>query len=123
MKLTTTLALALLVAASVALYMNGRLPLAGEQPVSTPTESPTAGAPAVLKGVTPEQITHLAVHHDGQPVVVLDRQGSGWTVAPGWPANPDEVQTVLDLVTHLHSRFAPVRADNPEELARYGLER
>src|SRR5262249_52666427 len=82
-----------------------------------------AGTPAVLKGVTPEQITHLAVHHDGQPVVVLDRQGSGWMVAPGWPANPEEVQTVLDLVTHLHSRFAPVRADSPAEMAHYGLER
>src|SRR5215468_10453398 len=94
MKLTTTLALALLVAASVALY-----------------------------GVTPERITHLAVRRDGQSVVVLDRQGSGWVVAPGWPANPAEVQPLLDLVTHLHSRFTPVRGDDPEELARYGLDR
>lgn len=121
MNLKTTLVLLVLAAAGVVLYLYGlTLP-----PALTPgTPAPTAAAGtslAILENeLTPQKLTKLEVQQGGRRLV-LERDAAGeWSLPGKWPTRKAEVDGLINLVTGLHSRFAPLPLTDP---AKYGLDR
>ena len=119
MNLKTTLALLLLLACGVALVWTGmRLPPTVAPMLATVVEPPRAGgeptSPAVLEELKADDLRRIEVRR-GSETTVLQRKdaGSPWLMPGGWPTRPGEVRRLVELLTSLHSRFAPIAMRTP----------
>jgi hypothetical protein len=81
----------------------------------------TDQAMTVVAGqLSPEEITRIEVVH-GDRHVVLKRAGKEWSLPGRWPVRERNVQELIDTLTSLHSRFAPIALGDSPDLKRYGL--
>src|SRR5438067_1921680 len=123
MNFKTTLALLVLVAAGGGLFWYGpaladRFGLAQKAPDAT-----GAGTLAVLeKELTPDKLTRVEIQQGPQRVILERGPGGDWVLPGNWPTRQPEVEQLLDRLTGLRSRFAPLRAEEPDDLKKYGLD-
>src|SRR5579871_1285109 len=121
MNYKTTLVLLAFIAAGAVVYWLGPdvspwLGLAPAQPSST-----DAGTLRTLQALTADNLERIEIQQ-GQRAVVLERgPGGEWTLPGKWPARKAEVDDLVQLLTHLRSRFLPLPLGDPAELARFGL--
>lgn len=120
MNLKTTVILAVLVVAGGICYWLG--PSAGvdlglsPQPVDTTG----AGTQAVIEKLSTHQLQRISLRH-GEQTVNLQRSGTDWVLPGNWPTRKPEVAQLIELLTNLRSRFAPVPVG--DNLAEYGLDK
>ncbi len=123
MSLKTTLFLLLLVATGIVLAIFG--PSLGSWLNLSP-DSEAAGSDdtlAILKNeLTKEKLTRIEVH-EGEKVVALERSGSDWTLPGKWPTRKREVEELINLLTGLRSRFAPIAMPEEDDLKDKGLDK
>src|SRR5262245_47054426 len=71
----------------------------------------------------PERLERLEISADGR-TVVLERSPDGeWTLPGHWPTRQTEADRLVQTLTSLQSRFAPIALGNPADLAPYGLDK
>ncbi len=123
MNFKTTLALVVFVLAGGVLFwlgpdMSRRLGLVPE-----PVDAGGAGTVAVLaKDLTPAKLTRIEVKRGDRHVVLDGGAGREWALPGRWPVRQEQAQNVVDLLTHLSSRFVPTPVAGPDDLKRYGLD-
>ncbi|HEY1860644.1 MAG TPA: DUF4340 domain-containing protein [Gemmataceae bacterium] len=123
MSLKTTLLLVLLVATGgLVLWFSPSLaPWLGLS--ARPRPAATDGTLATLeRELTPAKLTRIEIHK-GDRMLTLDRTAGDWTLPGKWPARGPEVQNLVDLLTGLRSRFAPIPAPDDDALAKFGLDK
>jgi len=78
--------------------------------------------PASLEPVKPDSITKIELHVPGQPTLTLEKSAVGvWTQPGNWQVREKEVGELVDVLTNLKTRFAPIALVDGE-LKLYGLE-
>ena len=88
-----------------------------------PSVAPSETLDVLSNVLTPEHVTRIEVKHGPNHVVLEHKAGGEWTLPGNWPARRQEVAQLVDLVTSLRSRFAPIPlAAQSDELKAYGLE-
>src|SRR5262245_13929119 len=124
MNLRTTLVLLLFAAAGGAfLYATAYAPNLLPQLAPTPAETADAGTCATLDNVLkPENVTAVEVLKGDRRLTLQRGAGGEWSMPGGWPVRRPEVQQFVDLLTDLHSRFAPIPITPETDLKAYGLE-
>jgi hypothetical protein len=123
MSWKTTLLLVLLVATfSLVLWFGPSLaPLIGLS--AQPRPAASDGTLTTLeRELTSQKITRIEVHKDGR-VLALDRSAGEWTLPGKWPTRGPEVQSLIDALTSLRSRFAAIPAPDHETISKYGLDK
>ena len=110
MNLRTTLVLLVFVAAGGAFlyatrYAPNLLPQVGPAPADTADEGTRATLDNVL---TPDKVTGVEVLKGDRRLVLQRGAGGEWTMPGGWPVRQPEVRQLVDVLTDLHSRFAPI---------------
>lgn len=123
MNFKTTLALVVFVVAGGVLFWLGpevsrRLGLVPE-----PMDGAGAGTAAVLaEDFTPAKLTRIEVKRGDRHVALEGGAGREWALPGRWPVRQEEAQSVVDLLTHLSSRFVPMPVAGADDLKRYGLD-
>jgi hypothetical protein len=123
MSLKTTLLLILLVATcGLVLWFSPSLaPWLGLSAQPRPA-APDGTLATLERELTPQKITRIEVNKDGH-VLTLDRAAGDWTLPGKWPTRGPEVQSLIDVLTGLRSRFAPIPAPDDETVAKHGLDK
>jgi len=124
MNFKTTLFLLLVAGGVVALFWKGpelglRLGLA-----TKPDDAADKGTVGELAGLKSGAITRINVEVPNQRPVVFasPKPGSPLELLGNWPPRRQELGELLDLLTHLQSRFQPVPIDANGDLKPYGLD-
>src|SRR5262249_33631634 len=77
---------------------------------------------AVLENeLKPEKLVKLEITADGRTVVLDRAPGGEWTLPGHWPTRQTEADRLMQTLTSLQSRFAPISLGNPADVAPYGL--
>jgi hypothetical protein len=114
MNLKTTLALLALVGAGAAwLWYHP------QQPSATVSEQ---GTREVLKAFQPDRFTYIKVNRTGDNTVLQRRADGSWSLPGNWPIRTAEVQSLLDLLAGLRSRFEAIPLAGDADLKVYGLD-
>src|SRR5258708_2371815 len=108
MSLKTTFLLLLLVATGGLVLWFGPS-LAPSLGLSSEPKTPATDSTLTTleRDLTPQAVTRIEVHK-GDQVVTIERNGGDWTLPGKWPTRKAEVETLVDLITGLLSRFAPI---------------
>src|SRR5262245_13496011 len=69
------------------------------------------------KELRPEALTRIEVVR-GDRRVVLEKGADGWSLPGKWPVRKPEVDQLVELLTNLRSRFAPVPVGTDKELEK-----
>ncbi len=114
MNLKTTLLLAVLVAvgAGAAWYLNQSL---------TPTAAVSPTLEFLEKQLQPNGLTRIALAKGNDTRFVLERNGPEWSLPGKWPVRTPDVEHIVQILTNLRSRFAPVAIANDANMKEYGL--
>ena len=123
MRWLTTLLLLTLVAVggAFALFGHSILSTVGLQKAAPPTAE---SAPA-LAGMQPASaITKIELSVPGQPPLTLERNAAQqWTQPGKWRVREKEVDELLEVLSNLGSRFAPITlVGDAADLKKYGLD-
>ena len=90
-----------------------------------PPESSSAesGSASLIKSdLAADKVTRITIH-SGPSNVTLERSPGGeWSLQGKWPARKPEADELVKLLTHLHSRFAPIKGD-VASFERFGLNK
>src|SRR5947208_16522149 len=63
--------------------------------------------PTLERELSAEKLTRIELHK-GDRVVTFDRAGGDWTLPGKWPVRGPQVKNLVELLTSLRSRFAPI---------------
>jgi hypothetical protein len=128
MNLRTTLVLAVLAVAGVGIWLIGpRLPERLSPVPLAPPRSDAGTLEVFEKDITPERTKSIEISRAGEPVLALERGGKDtWVLPGGWPTRDDEIKELVNRLTTLRSRFAPLplpedKQEREKTLRRYGL--
>src|SRR3954471_10740893 len=122
MNLRTTLILLVLVAAGFVLYRVGPALPPWLDPTPRPAPVADAGTRATLDGLRAADVEAVEVRRDDRAVKLRRGQGGAWSLPGQWPTRQEEVRSLVDLLTRLHSRFEPIPVGADADLKKYGLE-
>ncbi len=82
------------------------------------------GTAALLESeLRPETLTRIEIRSGDRVLLVLERRGSDWAMPGGWPLRKPEVEQLVQTLTQLRTRFAPIPLanDSEEQLRPHGL--
>jgi hypothetical protein len=71
----------------------------------------------------PERLEKLEIIADGRAVVLKRSPDGEWTLPGHWPTRQTEADRLVQTLTSLQSRFAPISLGNPSDVAPYGLDK
>jgi hypothetical protein len=111
MNLKTTVTLVVLSVAGAAYWASS---------TALGTHISDSGTLNVLKNdVTEDQLTRIEIRRDANHLILERKPKGQWSLPGNWPVREPEVRELVDRLSNLRSRFAPMRlGDKPE---RYGL--
>src|SRR5204863_9965705 len=110
MNLRTTLVLAVLAAAGVGVWLIGpQLPERLSPVPALPPRSDAGTLEVFEQEITPDSTKRLEVFRGSEPVLTLERGGKdAWVMPGGWPTRDEEIKELVNRLTVLRSRFAPL---------------
>jgi len=112
MNLKTTFLLVLLVAAGAAGCS------------STPPDADLADSKTLTfleKSLQPANLTRITLAKGNDTRYTLERNGPEWSLPGRWPVRTQDVDHLVQILTGLRSRFAPVPVAKDADLSEYGL--
>jgi Domain of unknown function (DUF4340) len=123
MNLKTTFALVVLILVVATLFWTRAAIPPGWSPFAT-TATTGEGAPDALRTIPAENLTMIEIKKgDRATILTHNTADDGWVMPGNWPTRSAEVKQLVDLLTHLHSRFAPIPIAEGQDLAPFGLEK
>ena len=123
MNYRTTFFLLLFVAMAGAGYYFGPrfipgLPWAGTSAASTPDDS----AKIIEKELTEGKFSRITIHSPINDLTLEKGQGGEWSLQGKWPVRKPEANELVRLLSHLKSRFEPIKVDQAA-IDRMGLDK
>lgn len=85
---------------------------------ATVTSATLANLESELK---PDAITRIEISQ-GDKRIVLEKGADGWSLPGKWPVRQTEVKQLVEVLSSLRSRFAPIAVGDTEERKKLGLE-
>jgi hypothetical protein len=83
--------------------------------------SSSASVVVLEQQLKPDHLQRIEVTHDGR-TTVFERDAAGeWTLPGHWPARQTEINRLIQALTSLQSRFAPIPLGDSTDLEPYGL--
>ncbi len=70
-----------------------------------------SSATVIEKEITPEKVTGITLHSATNDLTLERGPGGEWSLPGKWPVRKPETDELVRLLTHLHSRFAPMKGD------------
>jgi hypothetical protein len=128
MNFKTTLALLILAAAGgLSLWFAPEL----SRSMGLTKEAPQAAGDTlqiIADDFKPEKIRRLELTRGRQQVTLEGGPGREWTLPGSWPARQEATDRVIDILTHLDTRFAPIALATAADgkafiLSPYGLDK
>lgn len=88
-----------------------------------PAESTSATVAALHDDLAPESLTRIEIAGASGRKLILERGGPNepWSLPGKWPVRKNEVEHLVQAITTLRSRFAPIPATDAD-LKKYGLD-
>src|SRR6266571_3297206 len=113
MNLKTTFLLVLLVAAGAAGWVI--------YTAQTPTDLDSPTLKFLEKTLQPANLTRITLAKGNDTRFTLERNGPEWSLPGRWPVRTQDVDHIVQILTGLRSRFAPVPVGKDDDLSEYGL--
>src|SRR5579859_2374500 len=70
----------------------------------------------------PANLRRVEVSHAGEVVVFVRGPDREWSLPGHWPTRKAEVDKLVEVLTGLQTRFAPVELGTASDLKKYGLD-
>jgi Domain of unknown function (DUF4340) len=113
MNLKTTFLLVLLVAAGAAGWVI--------YTAQTPTAAKSSTLRFLEESLQPASLTRITLAKGNDTRYTLERNGAEWSLPGRWPVRTQDVDHIVQVLTGLRSRFAPVPVAKDADLSEYGL--
>lgn len=123
MNLKTTLTLIVLAGAGVLLWWYGNPPLPPALDLTRqPAEIEEKGTRDFLQSLSPDKIQRLEVRAASGTTEFIHKKDSQWSLPGNWPIRRREVESLVELLTRLRSRFQPRPVHDDKDLQTFGLD-
>ncbi len=114
MNLKTTFLLILLAAVGAGAWFGFAMRKA-EQPTTSPTLT------ILEQTLTPSKITRIEATRGKETLFTLEKTDKDWSLPGKWPCRQQEVDQMIELLSNLRSRYAPIPLGKDADLKPYGL--
>lgn len=113
MNLKTTIILLVLILVGASIWV--ALTLLGPAAVTSDTLA------TLERELKPDAITRIEIIH-GDKRLLLEKGADGWSLPGKWPVRQPEVEQLVEVLSSLRSRFAPIPVADKEEQKKLGLD-